>query len=314
MSEPAETFVFVGHEAAEAEIAEAVASGRFHHAWLISGPRGVGKATLAFRAARVALGAEAIGPRPLDVASDDNVAKLIAAQAHPDFFLLARGLNERGKLRREITAEEARGIGAFFALGSASGGLRVAIIDAVDDLNRHAANAILKTLEEPPPRTLLLLVCHAPGAILATIRSRCRRLNLRPLAVGEMAKVGAFDAATLALAAGRPGRALALQAEAGLARAILEALDALPKRGGAALMALASSGGDRNERLTLVIDALEDWLHAAAVRGDARAAAYAALYGELEELRAQAEGLDLDPGHALARAALLFDRAAAAPT
>ncbi|MBI1187246.1 MAG: DNA polymerase III subunit delta' [Alphaproteobacteria bacterium] len=309
----AETFTFVGHDAAERELAGAIDSGRFHHAWLINGPRGVGKATLAFRAARAALGARRIGPRPLDAAPDDIVARQIAAQAHPDFFLLQRGLNERGKLRREITAEDARSVGAFFTMGSASGGLRVAIIDSVDDLNRHAANAILKTLEEPPPRTLLLLVCHAPGAILPTIRSRCRRLTLRPLHDAEMAQLGDFDAPTRTLAAGRPGRALTLEAEPGFASAVVDALGRLEKNGGAALLALAG-GGDRAERLSFVLDALEDWLHAAAVRGDPRANAYAALYSELEALRAQADGLDLDPGHALARAALLFDRAAAAPT
>lgn len=309
-----ESSAFVGHDAAEREIADAIASGRFHHAWLISGPRGVGKATLAMRPARVALGAKQIGPRPLDTAPDDAAVKQMAARAHPDFFLLERGLNERGKLRREITAEEARGIGAFFAMGSPSGGLRVALIDAVDDLNRHAANAILKTLEEPPPRTLLLLVCHAPGAILPTIRSRCRRLTLRPLTDAQMERLGDFDAPTRALAAGRPGRALALKGEPGLAQAIAEALDRLGKGGGAALLSLAHGGGDRSERLSLVLDALEDWLHAAAVRGDPHAAAYAALFSELEDLRAQADGLDLDAGHALARAALLFDRAAALPT
>jgi len=310
MNAPSETFSLVGHEAAEAEIADALSGARLHHAWLICGPRGVGKATLAFRAARAALGAKRVGPRPLDVSPDDQIAKRISALSHPDFFLLQRGLNERGKLRRDITAEDARGIGGFFTLGSADGGMRVAIIDAVDDLNRHAANAILKTLEEPPPRTLLLLVCHAPGAILPTIRSRCRRLVLRTLSEAEMSKVVDADAATLRLAAGRPGRALALQAEGGLAKAIVDALGRLDKDGGAALLQLAGGGGDRAERLAIVLDALEEWLHAAAVSGDERAPAFAALYGELEELRGQADGLDLDPAHGLARAALLFDRAA----
>ncbi len=95
--------------------------------------------------------------------------------------MLRRGFNDRGKPRREIAVDDARELGAFFSLAPSEGGMRVAIIDAVDDLNRNAANAILKTLEEPPARSVLLLVCHAPGAALATIRSRCRRLALRPL-------------------------------------------------------------------------------------------------------------------------------------
>lgn len=312
MLSPAETYAFAGHEEAEAELAGALDSGRMHHAWMISGPRGVGKATLAFRAARVALSARRTGPRPLDVAPDDQAAKRIAAGSHPDFFFLERGMNERGKLRREITAEEARALSGFFTLGSTAGGKRVAIIDAVDDLNRHAANAILKTLEEPPANTLLLLVCHGPGGVLPTIRSRCRRLALRPLDDAEMRSAIEADEAALKLAAGRPGRAAALKAEA-LADDLMRALGRIEKHGSQALMPLAvAHGGDRALRLELVLDALEDWLHAAAVRGDARAAAWADAYSELEALRGEADGLDLDPSHALARAALILDRASSA--
>jgi DNA polymerase-3 subunit delta' len=308
---PRNTFSFVGHEAAEAELAAAL-KGRLHHAWLITGPEGVGKATLAFRAARVALGARTTGPRPLDVASKDPVARLIAAGSHPDFFLLERTLNERGRKRRDIPAEEARGLSSFFTLQSARGGMRVAV-DAVDELNRYGANALLKVLEEPPPRALIMLICHAPGAAPATLRSRCRRLALRPLSQAQVAQVVDADEEVLRLAGGRPGRARALKQEAAFAHALSAALAKLDRQDARGLGTLAFvSGGDRDERLKLVLDAFGDWLRKAAAQGSAalpRAAACAHAYSALETLRAEAFDLDLDPTHAAARAAAIVSKA-----
>src|SRR5262249_37234828 len=123
---PRETFCFVGHDDAENALADGLKSERMHHAWLLAGPKGVGKASLAYRFARVALGAKAKGPRPLDVDPEDPIARRIAAMAHPDLFILRRGLNDRGKPRREIAVDEARGLGGFFALAPAEGGMRVA--------------------------------------------------------------------------------------------------------------------------------------------------------------------------------------------
>ncbi|MCA8885921.1 MAG: DNA polymerase III subunit delta', partial [Hyphomonadaceae bacterium] len=177
---PRESFSFVGHEAEEEALAEGLHGGRMHHAWLLAGPKGLGKATLAYRVARVALGAKRVGPRALDVDPDDPIARRVMALSHPDLFVLRRGLSDRGKPRREIAVDDARELAHFFSLAPSEGGMRVAIVDAVDDLNRNAANAILKTLEEPPARSILMLICHAPGAILPTIRSRCRRVVLRP--------------------------------------------------------------------------------------------------------------------------------------
>lgn len=318
MTAPRDTFALAGHAAAEATLAEALAHGRMHHAWLITGPKGVGKASLAFRAARAALGARVTGPRPLDVSPDDPIAKRIAAGAHGDFFLLERGLNERGKPRRDIPVEQARALPGFFTLQAGEGGRRVAIIDAIDDLNRHGANALLKIVEEPPPGALLLLVCHTPGAALATIRSRCRTLRLRPLSVAEMAPFAGADDAVLRLAAGRPGLALALTAQGGLARALTDALERLPTHGARALLPIAFTRvDDPGARLALVLDALEGWLRESALTAlndaPARAARLADVYADIEALRGEADGLDLDPAHALARAALLVERAAAAP-
>ncbi len=335
---PRETFAFTGHEAAESALATALDGARMHHAWLLTGPKGVGKATLAYRFARAALGARRTGPRPLDVAAEDPVARRIAALSHGDLFVLRRGLNERGKPRSEISVDEARGLGGFFSLKSGEGGMRVAIIDAADDLNRNAANAILKTLEEPPPRTVLLLVSHAPGGLLATIRSRCRRLDLRPLDEAAVrstvaaASGAAPDEAAVRFAAGRPGRAIALAA-AGvgpLYGALIDALGAAPKQGARAFLPEVFRAGDRAQRLSLFLMLARDWMRRAAAASagvEAPLAAEAALmarfaepgraarlgdaYSALLALEQEADGLDMDATHAFARAARILERAAA---
>ena len=137
------------------------AENRLHHAWLLAGPRGLGKAAFAWRAARRLLGAAPAGPE-LQSASDDPVNRLIAARAHPDLLVLERE-TEDGKARRNIPVDEARRLPEFFSKAPALAPYRVAVIDAADDLNVNSANAVLKTLEEPPPRGVLLLVTHAPG-------------------------------------------------------------------------------------------------------------------------------------------------------
>jgi len=310
---PRETFSFVGHAAEEAAFAEGLRSGRMHHAWLLAGPKGLGKATLAYRVARAALGAKRIGPRPLDVDPEDQVARRVMALSHPDLFVLRRGLNDRGKPRREIAVDDARELGHFFSLAPSEGGMRVAIVDAVDDLNRNAANAILKTLEEPPARSILLLVCHAPGAILPTIRSRCRRLALRPLGDDEVRKASGADAGIVSLAKGRPGRAIALKAQG------VDTAGADPKRAQAEIARGASAAllgglydkmsGEPFEKLAGVLELAGEWTRAAGLEqgGEPWAEAWSAL----ETLRGEAEGLDMDPRHALARAAGVLDRAGA---
>ncbi len=312
---PRETYAYVGHEAQEETLANGLASGRMHHAWLIAGAKGLGKATLAYRFARIALGAKRAGPRPLDVDPEDPVARRVAAQSHPDLFVLRRGLNDRGRPRREIAVDDARELGRFFSLAPSEGGMRVAIIDAVDDLNTNSANAILKTLEEPPPRSVLLLVCHAPGAILPTIRSRCRRLALRPLSDAQVAEaLGEQDDALIALAKGRPGRAISLKAQgldAGAAR--LDRAQAAVTSGSAGpvlTLLYDQRRGEPFERLAGVLELAEEWARAAGAEEGGEP--WAEAWSQLETLRSEAEGLDMDPRHALARAIGVLDRAAAA--
>ena len=312
---PRETYGFVGHDTQELALAAALEGGRMHHAWLLAGPKGLGKATLAYRFARVALGAPRIGPRPPDVDPEGFVTRRIAALSHPDLFILRRGLNDRGKPRREITVDDARELGHFFSLAPSEGGMRVAIIDTVDDLNRNAANAILKTLEEPPARSVLLLVCHAPGAALATIRSRCRRLALRPIADSSVrAAMGdRADEALVALAKGRPGRAIAFAGQ-GLDASTIRADrigDAVVRGEAAPVMnALYDKlSGEPFERLAVVLELAGEWSRAAALAQGREA--WAEAWSSLETLRGEAEGLDMDPRHALARAISVLDRAAA---
>ena len=195
---PRETDQLLGQAVAEQGFLDAYASGRLHHGWLITGPRGVGKATFAWRLARFLLAnqeAQEDGlfgapppPASLDVDLEHPVARRMLALSEPGLFLLRRGPNDKGdRLAAEIRVSEVRKLGNFFALSSADGGRRLVIVDAADELNTQAANAILKMLEEPPARTVLLLVSHQPSGLLPTIRSRCRTLRLAPLGPDDIA-------------------------------------------------------------------------------------------------------------------------------
>ena len=186
---PRETFRLVGQGVALARAARAIRSGRPPQAWLIAGPPGIGKATLAYRIARYLLryGATDEGPADLAVAENDSVSIQVKAASHPGLLVLKRGLHpDTGKLMTVLPVDEIRRLANFFGLTSGAGGWRVAIVDPADDMNDNAANALLKLLEEPPPRAMLLLISHAPGRLLPTIRSRCQRLNLRLLDQSEL--------------------------------------------------------------------------------------------------------------------------------
>ncbi len=224
----------VGHEAAEAAMQAAWRSGRLAHGWLIGGPAGVGKATLAWRFARFALAGGTM-PEP-----GQSLFRQIASGAYPDCRLVRRSYDMKRsppRFRSEIAVDDVRALGPFLRQTSVMGGWRVVIVDAADEMNPHAANALLKLLEEPPPRALLLLVAHA--RLLPTLRSRCRKLQLRPLTEEQMAAVlnaqcpelDAAERASLArLADGCPGRAVDL-AEAGgldLYRELMALLAPLP--------------------------------------------------------------------------------------
>ena len=174
-----------GHENAERAFLDGWSAGRLHHAWLIGGPQGIGKATLAYRVARFLLAhgdRREAAPRDLAIPADHPVARQVAAQSHPDLAIVRRGLRRDGKgYSAEIAVADVRRGLAVFGSAAGAGGYRVCIVDSADDLNASSANALLKLVEEPPARSIFLIVSHAPQRVLPTIRSRCRRLLLQPL-------------------------------------------------------------------------------------------------------------------------------------
>lgn len=221
----------VGHEAAEAQLLHAFRSGKFHHGWLLAGPRGIGKATLAYRLARFLLAhpdpAGVQQAQSLYVDPDLPVSRRIVSGGHADLLVLERPWDEKNKRpKTEISAAGARACTEFFAKTAGEGGWRICIVDAADDLNLESSNAILKTLEEPPQRSLFILVAHRPGGLLPTIRSRCIRLDLKPLSEDQViAVIGGIETGAAAgeieraarMSGGSPGRALQLLQSPGAA-------------------------------------------------------------------------------------------------
>lgn len=192
---PREMLSMVGHKEQESEFLGACRSGRLHHAWLISGEEGIGKATLAYRMARFIL-AHGHDPAALARATDlfvpasDPNAHRISADAHPDLAVIRRSYNVKNKaLFTEVRVDDVRAGLDVFGKTAGAGGYRVCIVDSCDEMNAHSANALLKTLEEPPAQSLFLLVTHQPRRLLPTIRSRCRALPLRPLTTEEVLRV-----------------------------------------------------------------------------------------------------------------------------
>jgi DNA polymerase-3 subunit delta' len=271
---PRDVFELQGHEEAEAAFEDARARGRLHHAWLLTGPEGIGKATFAYRAARRLLGAPAdLGHGLLGVDPAHPVSRQVMGRAHPDLLVLER-IGEDGKPRKNIPVDDARKLSEFFSKSPAAAPHRVAIIDAADDLNVNAANALLKTLEEPPPKGVLLMVTHSPGRLLPTIRSRCRRLMLRPLGADDVARAAAdaldreaADPEIEAAAAASDGSvARALDLIAGTALQVRERVNAmlaaLPAVNPRDLHALGDALGRDETAFTAFVDAVRDWLSA----------------------------------------------------
>lgn len=318
LAHPRETRALISHGEAEAVMLDAYRSGRMPHAWLIGGPAGIGKATLAYRLARFALAypdpkaREVQKAKSLAVADDHPVVQRIAAQAHPDLLVLERTINEKtGKLFTVIRVEDVRRTVSFFGSTAGEGGWRVCIVDTADELqDPQGANALLKILEEPPRNALLLLVSHAPARLLPTIRSRCRRLILRPLSVDE---VTAGVAHALDRDAGEPEiREAAAQAEGSIGRAlgllegpaldlrrqVVAQLDRLPALDPRALHALGEAlGGTEPQRLEAFVDTVNEWLAARTASGpqeNRRLVRFADAWDKVNQAARDADTYNLD--------------------
>ncbi|MCJ8139929.1 DNA polymerase III subunit delta' [Falsirhodobacter halotolerans] len=265
---PRHTPRLFGHQAAEAAFLDAARSGRLHHGWLISGPRGVGKATFAWRIARHLLA----GTPDMEVPADHPVARRMAALSEPRLFLLRRGANATGSaLSADIRVDEVRKLKSWLTMSAADGGHRVAIIDTADDMASASANAILKLLEEPPPRVTLLLISHQPSGLLPTIRSRCRELRLPALRAEAMrdalTQAGAVvdDPLSLAeLGGGSVGEAVRLLNLDGLEayQTLVDLMGTLPRLDRARALALAESAAGRGAeaRFDLIVGLIDRFL------------------------------------------------------
>ena len=276
---PRVTSTFFGHGGTESALLAAYRSGRVPHAFMLIGQKGIGKATLAYRMARFVLAhpdpsAPAVhAASSLAVDPEHPVAQRVTAQAHGDLLVLERMPNEKNVLRQQIAADDVRRTISFFGATAGGGGWRVAIVDAVDELNRAGANALLKVLEEPPERALLLLVCHWASRVLPTLRSRCCVMPMRPLSQTDVARalavaVGSADTdpqigSAAAAADGSVARALAFLDEGALTlrQRALEELERLPALNVDALHALGDALAGTNPRpLNAFVDTINVWL------------------------------------------------------
>jgi DNA polymerase III subunit delta' len=309
----------IGHQGAEATMLAAYREGRLAHAWLIGGREGIGKATLAWRFARFVLAnpdpnAPAVrAAKDLTVAPDHHAARQLGALAHPDFVLVRREWNAKPKtFFTDIRIDDVRAALSMFHLSAAFGGWRVALVDCADELNPHSANALLKMIEEPPPRALILIVTHRPGQVLATIRSRCRRLLLERLTPGEIDTVvgglgdpwAAIDPAQRAAAAARADGSVRetlrrLDPDAAELGALIDAaVGDLPRPDPRAVDRLADAlaGRAAGDSFAALSAALFEWL-AARARAEASPAqrrTLSALWDRIRAATRETEALNLD--------------------
>ena len=332
---PRITRLLFGHVAAERILAEAIKSARVHHAWLLAGPRGIGKATLAYRFASYALSPpkarDPLGPG-LEIDPESSTARQVRALSHPDLMVIRRPYDiQKKRFAASIPIDEVRRIRSFLGHRGNEGSWRVVIVDEVDELNVNAANALLKSLEEPPDRAIFLLVSAEPGRLLATIRSRCRRLDLAPLGEQDLMRAvrqavetktgSAPDEADYAklsrLAQGSVRRALSLEAAGGLAlhQRIERLFAALPKIDWSAAHTLGDelSGTQSDDRFELFFELLLNHLAelirtsasgselgadqgnlAGRLIGDERLATFAELWETVAREKAETLALNLD--------------------
>jgi DNA polymerase-3 subunit delta' len=311
---PREQTAFFGHRDGEAAFLEGLREGRLHHAWLIGGPQGIGKATLAYRVARVLLDPIKSHDRSipsLDTDPDARVARQIAALSHPNLAVLRRApATDKKGASTTIPVDAVRKALNMFGSTASDGGYRVCIVDSAEDLTVASANALLKVVEEPPPRSIFLIVSHAPQRVLPTIRSRCRRLLLRPLGDADIAAAIAslgspwteapaeLASEAMRLGEGSVRRTLDLldSEKVAFIGQVRFVLDSLPRTDPQRILALseALARRDADASYELALDTIENWvstrLHAEAPRGAAR---LAPLVEVCDKIARQAREIDI---------------------
>ncbi|MGE0847881.1 MAG: DNA polymerase III subunit delta' [Flavobacteriaceae bacterium] len=317
---PVDAMPLIGREAAETALREAALSGRLHHGWIIAGPQGSGKATLAYRFARFLLSG-GVG-EGLDSDPEHPAARQIAAGSHPGLLVIEAPEPEPGRRAGAIPVENVRRIGRFLGSTASDGGWRIVLIDPADGLNRNGQNAILKLLEEPPEKSLFLIVAHQPGRLLPTIRSRCRQLDLPPLGGEEMRRIlaeagfpdGDETSAALRFSGGDVERAAAiLSGDFGDALTKLGAIvDQLPDLDTELAFSYSDDAGRRGAEalFDMTMDTLLDWLRLAARERAAlvpagKLAPYGELWEKIAARTATTRGFNLDRSHCIL--ASLFD-------
>jgi len=278
---PRERLTFVGHLEGEAAFRDGIRAGRLHHAWLIGGPQGIGKATLAYRIARYLLAqTDRQGDTAdFDLPAEHTVSRQVAALSHPNLVVLRRAAaTDKKAASASIPVESVRRAMSLFGSTAADGGYRVCIVDSAEDLTISSANALLKLVEEPPPRSIFLIVSHAPQRLLPTIRSRCRRLLLRALSESEVRTVVRTlgppwsdapdelldEACTLGEGSVRRTLEMLDEGKIALVRRLSKALDALPQVDAKAALSLAESLArrDADDAYDLMLDTVERWVAA----------------------------------------------------
>jgi DNA polymerase-3 subunit delta' len=335
---PRETRRLFGQEAAESQILSAMRAGRLPHALLLTGPRGVGKATLAWAVARFILAGG--GAADLRCEPESDVFRLTSGLSHPGLHLVRRPWEEKtGKLRTEIPVDEIRGLRRFFQVSAAHGGARVGLIDAADEMNVAAANALLKLLEEPPADGTLLLVSHRPARLLPTIRSRCHVVRCAPLAPAALsAALAGIEVeppedvgALAALTGGSVGGSVRLLAEDGLALygSVLAVLANGPRLDRPSIVRLAETGASRLDLLQELVALalgrmarqaagasvgatlpLEEEVFARLARQPEHAAIWASALQAILQRAAHARAVHLDPAQVILDTFLQIDAAA----
>ena len=303
----------VGHEGPKRELEQALSNNQLHHGWLFQGPRGIGKSRLALLFSCALLNNQST----LTPSKGSQVSHMMESGSHPDFLYVSRPTDEKGKLKSDIPVDSIRKLSRFFSLRPALGGWRVAVIDSIDDLNASSANALLKTLEEPPEKSVLILISQGEKPTLPTLRSRCRKVRLSHLneqatlvVLTEIGVTGSDAKGGMEIAPGRPGQIMKLQD-----KSTKQAIDAIKRairvQADAKAVKEAMSAASRSEEaFTAAYSVLRNETQNSALKESdpIRAGEWANLVTTLQKLENETLGLNMDKSQAISSGLLQYKR------